>query len=386
MKDKNKVSFSMIFLVFLIFAIVMVFVTIMLSNRIIDTSNYFKSPNTTIKNNLSEQLEYQKKMDIKIKDIATNGNYSLNQPYVLVNPYRISPLSAIIIFNTLNKESVEVYINDELVTTNHAAIQHIIPIIGLNTNTNNIIRLVSSSGEETSLEVTTDIFNDYIQEFKVSDILDNQKSLLVLGDINDFSSTLRGFNKNNSLNLHISFDYMSGIKIDENHILLNYNTRNYNNKLQGLKLEIDYLGRIYSISTNTDDLSYNPNLSLESENYITLSTNYYNKSIFSYSYASVSDSTPYTEYKSIATETITTELNNAVAYDKKFDISLMGEYISVNFEESKLNLLLVNQYNNYTYAYSIKGSELIKVKRTDKVSLYVEKDGKYYSLLTILES
>lgn len=375
----------MIFLVFLIFAIVMIFVTIMLSNKITDTSNYFKDYNTTIKNKLSDQLRYQKEMDLKIKDIAKNGNYSLNKPYLLVNPYRISPLSAIVIFNTMNKESIKVYINDELVTTNQESIQHIIPIIGLNTNTNNILKLVSSSGEETSLEVTTDIFNDYLQDFKVNEILENKKSLIALGSINNMYASIRGFDINSNLNFYISFDYISGIKIDENHLFLDYNTRNYNNSLQGIKLEMDYLGRIYSISPKTDDLSHNANLSFENENYITIPTNYYNNSIFSYSFASVSDDTPYSEYKSIPTDTIIKELDNAETYTEKFDISLMGEYISYSFNESELNLLLVNKYNNYTYSYPIEKQGLIKVERDSDVSLYIEKDGKYYSLLTILE-
>ncbi len=386
MKNKSKISFSMIFLVFFIFAIVMVFVTIMLSDKAIDTSNYFKNYNTTIKNHLSEQLKYQKQIDAKIKDIVQHGNYSLNKPYILVNPYKLNPLSAVIIFNTLNKESVQVYINDSLVTTNTASIQHIIPIIGLNTNTKNLVKLVSSSGEETSLEIATDIYNDNINNFETKTILNNKKNLFVLGNLNNLTSSIRGFDENNNLNFYIAFDYLSGVKLDENHLFLNYNTLNYNNKLQGLKLEIDFLGRIYSIGTKTDDLSYNSNLSFASENYITLPTNYYNNSIFSYSFGEITDVVPYTEYEKIPTETITRELNDASPYSKSFDISLMGEYISVDFKENKLKLLLVNQYNNYTYSYPITRHELIKVKRDDKVSLYVEKDGKYYSLLTVLEN
>lgn len=83
MKENNKVSTSMIFIVFLIFAISMIFLTVLLSNRIINTDNYFKAYNTYIDNNLSEQLRKQEKVDEQLKDIAKNGKYSLNNPYSL---------------------------------------------------------------------------------------------------------------------------------------------------------------------------------------------------------------------------------------------------------------------------------------------------------------
>ena len=385
MKENNKVSTSMIFIVFLIFAISMIFLTVLLSNRIINTDNYFKNYNTYLDNNLSEQLRKQEKVDEQLKDIAKNGNYSLNNPYVMVNPYGISPLTAIIIFNTMNKESVSLYINDVKVAEDNESIMHIIPVIGLYNNSNNVITLESSSGEKSTINISTESLNDFVNDFDLEKIKDtNKSSIILMGNINSNKSIIRGFDENNNLNYYLDFDYLSGYLVKGDHLLVEYNTRMYRDtNIKNIILEIDYLGKIHSIKTDTSEINHNINFTLEESEYIAQSVNYYN-GVVSYNINKCMDNYDYSIFKNINTESIVSELDKAEIYREDFDIALMGEYVSVDFKDKDVTLLMVNKYNNLVYSYEVDGSALIKVNAQDDISLFIIVDNKYYNLLTVL--
>lgn len=385
MKENNKVSTSMIFIVFLIFAISMIFLTVLLSNRIINTDNYFKNYNTYLDNNLSEQLRKQEKVDEQLKDIAKNGNYSLNNPYVMVNPYGISPLTAIIIFNTMNKESVSLYINDVKVAEDNESIMHIIPVIGLYNNSNNVITLESSSGEKSTINISTESLNDFVNDFDLEKIKDtNKSSIILMGNINSNNSIIRGFDENNNLNYYLDFDYLSGYLVKGDHLLVEYNTRMFRNtNIKNIILEIDYLGKIHSIKTDTSEINHNINFTLEESEYIAQSVNYYN-GVVSYNINKCMDNYDYSIFKNINTESIVSELDKAEIYREDFDIALMGEYVSVDFKDKDVTLLMINKYNNLVYSYEVDGSALIKVNAQDDISLFIIVDNKYYNLLTVL--
>ena len=385
MKENNKVSTSMIFIVFLIFAISMIFLTVLLSNRIINTDNYFKAYNTYIDNNLSEQLRKQEKVDEQLKDIAKNGKYSLNNPYVMVNPYGISPLTAIIIFNTMNKESVSLYINDVKVAEDNESIMHIIPVIGLYNNSNNVITLESSSGEKSTINISTESLNDFVNDFDLEKIKDtNKSSIILMGNINSNKSIIRGFDENNNLNYYLDFDYLSGYLVKGDHLLVEYNTRMYRDtNIKNIILEIDYLGKIHSIKTDTSEINHNINFTLEESEYIAQSVTYYS-GVVSYNINKCMDNYDYSIFKNINTESIVSELDKAEIYREDFDIALMGEYVSVDFKDKDVTLLMVNKYNNLVYSYEVDGSALIKVNAQDDISLFIIVDNKYYNLLTVL--
>jgi hypothetical protein len=384
MKSK-KVSASAIFLVFLIFAIIMVYITILLSNMVINTNNYFKDYNNSLSNDLLSQLNYQDKVDEKIKDMVKNGTCSLNSPCVMQDPYGISPLSALLVFNTLTSESVSVYINDELVTKDDESTSHIIPIVGLYSNTNNVVSLESSSGEVSNVTISTDSFDTYINDFDINNIISNNyESVLIMGNISNNNSIIRGFDSYGNLNNIITFGYLNGMSVKNNHIYVNYNTMINSNTL-GIVLEMDYLGRIYSIDTDNSSLLTSSNLSLDGSEYITISTNYYSDVTDAYSLNKTIDNREYTIFKTINTESITNLLNDASVYDEDFNLSLMGDYLSYNFNE-KLTLVVVNRYNNLTYLYDVDGEDIIKINIPDDASLFVIKDNEYYSLLTVLDN
>ena len=85
-------------------------------------------------------ITIQKKVDDQINKGKENKNYKINSPYILNNPYKISPLTSLIIFSSEESITVEVFINDKLYKTIDSK-TFSIPIVGLRENYNNKIEL-----------------------------------------------------------------------------------------------------------------------------------------------------------------------------------------------------------------------------------------------------
>ena len=128
MENKNKIIIGLIVVVF-IAALVGIFIFINGKNQTNKLSEYFKGKEeiVAIKDIYTEQQE----IDEEIKKYQKDSSYTLEKAKVMVNPYKISPLSALIIFKTKEEVSVTVSINGEEVTTTESSKEHSIPIYGL---------------------------------------------------------------------------------------------------------------------------------------------------------------------------------------------------------------------------------------------------------------
>ena len=62
-----------------------------------------------------KEVNDQYEVNNRLNKIVNNGNYTLKNAYVELNPYKISPLSGIIIFQTREDEQIRVYINNKYV-------------------------------------------------------------------------------------------------------------------------------------------------------------------------------------------------------------------------------------------------------------------------------
>ena len=75
------------------------------------------------------------------KEKYKKGKYTIDNPYLVINPYYISPQTALVMFKTDKSEKVKVTIkgkhNDDLVVNFEASKDHYIPIYGLYGNYNN---------------------------------------------------------------------------------------------------------------------------------------------------------------------------------------------------------------------------------------------------------
>ena len=102
------------------------------------------------------QYEIKNNYEEKFK----KGNFTINNPYVVVNPYLISPQTALIMFETPKKESVKVTIkgkhDDDLVIEFEESKEHVLPIYGLYGNYKNTVIVETESGKKNTIEIKID--------------------------------------------------------------------------------------------------------------------------------------------------------------------------------------------------------------------------------------
>ncbi len=103
----------------------------------------------------------QNKID---EEILSDTNYTFEEPKVILDPYGISPLTALVVFETtdLTTPTITVHGNDEHSTftnTFKPSKLHIIPVYGLYANSDNKVD-ITINGETTTLNIQTDPLPD----------------------------------------------------------------------------------------------------------------------------------------------------------------------------------------------------------------------------------
>ena len=93
------------------------------------------------------------------------GNYTINNPLVKLNPYLITPLTAVILFKTpIRTEATITVLGKEaagnITHTFPAAKEHILPIYGLYADYANKVEIVLASGEKTVVTIQTDVLEE----------------------------------------------------------------------------------------------------------------------------------------------------------------------------------------------------------------------------------
>lgn len=374
----------------------MVFGTYYIINYNPGTTKYFGKYNRHIKNELNLLIAEQRKSDALIKEAADSKKYTLDNPYILNNPYQISPLSSVIVFETKDKESVSVYINDEHVTDVEASKTHIIPVYGLFSSANNIVKLVTSSGNEKEIEITVSSFNDSTDNLDFKDLYQDKTHYFLVGDTTKITSNMRGFDKNLNMLFYLDLDYINSLVWKkDNRFYIGYNSILDTDKVlnNDLMLEMDFLGKIYSISVNNSSLLYSNNITSNKESYIGSARNLYQDKISNHQPISLVDA-DFSTTKPIIIETTTLEekLDNAPLYEKNYTLALNYKKIDFSLKDKyrEVNLLLVSKNNAYTYQYNIKNktheTTSIITDLEGEYSLYLEIDGNYYSLITTIEN
>ncbi|MDR2598676.1 MAG: aryl-sulfate sulfotransferase N-terminal domain-containing protein [Oscillospiraceae bacterium] len=104
-------------------------------------------PPPTLLEIMTDRLEEQNSIDEELLRILHRGNFTLDNPYIKVNPYGTSPLTAIIIFNTDQPSKATISISgasegtDVSFTFNGHNTDHIIPVYGLYAGVRNIVEI-----------------------------------------------------------------------------------------------------------------------------------------------------------------------------------------------------------------------------------------------------
>ena len=187
-------------------------------------------------NQLEDILAYQENKETYL----TPYGYTIENPNIILNPYGISPLTALILFETEEEQSVTITIlgkdeNSTYTNTFDNNTRHYIPVYGLYPNTtNNIILECGNIKKELTIETSP-----LPIELLVTESIDNNTNNLTFIASNTYPYAI---DNNNEIRWYLTKEYSSKIEyLNNNHLLLSDNTIEENNSL----VEIDLLGKIY---------------------------------------------------------------------------------------------------------------------------------------------
>ena len=187
----------------------------------------------------------------RLNKLVNSKDYSLKEAYVELNPYKISPLSGIIIFQTGLEEEIRLYINNEYVTTMEASKKHIIPIYGLLEDYENIVKVESSTeSQEYILKTERSNLSKTFEISKNNQMTDN----LYFASSSD-KKELTGWDTQGRLRFYLIDDNSMDVEwLPNNHMLIGTTQGEVNNEYLAF-VEMDYLGKIYNYYTTKHGVS-----------------------------------------------------------------------------------------------------------------------------------
>ena len=187
---KKPTYFTAHFMVFLVVFVSLVFCLAYLSNRGENTDLIKLSPGQ-----IALQKEYE-------KDFTSTG-HTIKNPNIILNPYKTSPLTALIIFETEEEVSPTVTVQgkDSKTTLSHdfvKAKKHYLPIYGLYPDTTNKIRITYEAPVKTGEQKTNASIarsGNVIDEHSAAKKLEQYESEHITEVGNQFTPVNHGINQ-----------------------------------------------------------------------------------------------------------------------------------------------------------------------------------------------
>ena len=217
------------------------------SNKKIENMYLSGESISSITSFVNNQYEINERLD----SVTNNKKYTLESPYIELNPYKISPLSAIIIFQTDKNEEVKLYINDKFETTFESAKKHIIPIYGLKENFDNVIKIETSSSTMEHIIKTNASNIKY--PLKVSK---SYKTDDLYFTVASYETYLTAWDYDGNLRFYLTTDNRMDVEWLENgHFIIGVTQGQFAENFLGF-VEMDYLGKIYNYYTMENGFSF----------------------------------------------------------------------------------------------------------------------------------
>lgn len=243
MKNK-KIFFSIVIIGGLVLALlgIMMVSNHQKSEELKQVSTYFKDKTGIAAS--GDIVSKQEESDKKIKEAMDNSSYTFDKPCVLVNPYEISPLTALIIFNTSESFETEVFVNGVKVTTMESTTKHAIPIYGLTAGEENVIVLKHGTQEkEIKIDVKNVSKNNLVTEVENPDATIDQNIYFLAAPMGTSAGAYDGSGK---IRWYLTENYTMDMEFLKNgHMLLsNGNVSGIQYTYDGF-IEVDLLGKIY---------------------------------------------------------------------------------------------------------------------------------------------
>jgi arylsulfate sulfotransferase len=202
-----------------------------------------------------DQLEAQSDMDGSIQAELSTGEYTFDQPLIVVNPYGISPLSAVVVFTTDEPVNISVHVpganalSDVDFTFEDYETEHIVPVYGLYADKVNTVTLTEKSkdgtAQSTTVEIETEALSDEIDNIILRTNL-VQPSRYQSG-LNFMYETKAAFDVNGDFRWYLKGDYQfpTNYEYQDGHFLVMLGSSYRENP--ALFLEINPLGRIFKV-------------------------------------------------------------------------------------------------------------------------------------------
>lgn len=377
-KKNNNSNVALLAGICAVFIIVIIIIIITSPDEKTRGSEYAQYAQT-INNRLNILLDDQKVVDNELREIIKSDEYTLQDPYVKVDPYGISPLSAIVIFKTKEVEAINVYINDEFFSQFEASKTHVIPLYGLFNNSKVYVRLELDDGQANEFTINTTVLNESLDSFDLKKNIGNHKNYFLVGSLNTGASVIRGFDEYGILVSYINLNYISGYKLRNEHFYVQYNQKNtYGTDLPNIKLELDYLGKIYNVSEDTSELTTEHNINLKDTYYIGYQYDLYKTKMDNYEIKDVILENnivmkPSKTYTSLLDES----LSAAVDYEGKLSIIPNGNTITIATNEENVKALLVELNGSETYVFNVD-ENIIRTNLRGKYIVFLQVDSIIY--------
>lgn len=200
---------------------------------------------------IANLVNNQYSINEKLNSIVNNKKYTFEDPYIELNPYKISPLSAIIIFQTDNNEELKLYINGKYETTFESSKKHIIPIYGLREDFDNVIKL------ETSISTIEHTIKTEASNIKYPlKIAKSYKTDDLYFTVASYETYLTAWDYEGNLRFYLTTDNRMDVEWLENgHFIIGVTHGQFAENFLGF-VEMDYLGKIYNYYTMENGFSF----------------------------------------------------------------------------------------------------------------------------------
>lgn len=181
----------------------------------------------------------------ELESYLTPYGYTFNNPNIVLNPYGVSPLTAMILFETEKEEEITIKIegkdyNSTYINTFEKETKHYIPIYGLYPNTVNKIYITCGKDTKT-IEIKTNSLPDDFKIQKEHNTINNTNKLTFISSDN----YPYAIDSNNEVRWYLTKKYFGQMNpLSNGHFLIG-NDSFYVNKHRTGVLEIDLLGKIY---------------------------------------------------------------------------------------------------------------------------------------------
>lgn len=177
----------------------------------------------------------------ELQEYYKSYGYTIDNPNVIINPYEISPLTALIIFETSKEEEITIIVEGKTKETTYInkfekSKTHYIPVYGLYADSVNKVK-IKSNKEEKIIEIKTEKLPENLK----NDIENtSDKPLFITSDKYTYA-----IDQNNDIRWYLTKKYSKKItRLSNNNLLLSTDKKTENNYNTGL-VEIDLLGKIY---------------------------------------------------------------------------------------------------------------------------------------------